>query len=135
MRLEIVAADNPDDLQKQLFVEFDGEQGIDEGGLSKGFKLILFAFEVNIFLEFFTLVIAQIFKPDYGMFYLNHENDYYFFNRVQFQETEKEYMLIGMLIGLAIYNSIILDIAFPTVIFKKLSGELGEFQVRFHFYF
>jgi len=113
MRLEIVAADNPDDLQKQLFVEFDGEQGIDEGGLSK---------------EFFTLVIAQIFKPDYGMFYLNHENDYYFFNRVQFQETEKEYMLIGMLIGLAIYNSIILDIAFPTVIFKKLSGELGEFQ-------
>jgi len=113
MRLEIVAADNPDDLQKQLFVEFDGEQGIDEGGLSK---------------EFFTLVIAQIFKPDYGMFYLNHENDYYFFNRVQFQETEKEYMLIGMLIGLAIYNSIILDIAFPTVIFKKLSGEIGEFQ-------
>ena len=42
MRLEIVAADNPDDLQKQLFVEFDGEQGIDEGGLSKGFKLIIF---------------------------------------------------------------------------------------------
>ena len=80
-------------------------------------------------------MIAQIFKPDYGMFYLNHENDYYFFNRVQFQETEKEYMLIGMLIGLAIYNSIILDIAFPTVIFKKLSGELGEFQVRFYFHF
>ena len=79
-------------------------------------------------------MIAQIFKPDYGMFYLNHENDYYFFNRVQFQETEKEYMLIGMLIGLAIYNSIILDIAFPTVIFKKLSGELGEFQVYFHLF-
>ena len=98
-------------------------------------KVIIFAFEIYIFLEFFTLVIAQIFKPDYGMFYLNHENDYYFFNRVQFQETEKEYMLIGMLIGLAIYNSIILDIAFPTVIFKKLSGELGEFQVRFYFHF
>ena len=134
MRLEIVAADNPDDLQKQLFVEFDGEQGIDEGGLSKGSKSHYICIW-NLFLEFFTLVIAQIFKPDYGMFYLNHENDYYFFNRVQFQETEKEYMLIGMLIGLAIYNSIILDIAFPTVIFKKLSGELGEFQVRFYFHF
>ena len=36
MRLEIVAADNPRDLQKQLFVEFDGEPGMDEGGLSKG---------------------------------------------------------------------------------------------------
>ena len=42
MRLEIVAADNPDDLQKQLFVEFDGEQGIDEGGLSKGLKKPLY---------------------------------------------------------------------------------------------
>ena len=42
MRLEIVAADNPDDLQKQLFVEFDGEQGIDEGGLSKGTSSLLF---------------------------------------------------------------------------------------------
>ena len=38
MRLEIVVADNPADLQKQLFVEFDGEQGVDEGGLSKGNK-------------------------------------------------------------------------------------------------
>ena len=36
MRLEMVAADNPAELQKQLFVEFDGEQGVDEGGLSKG---------------------------------------------------------------------------------------------------
>ena len=42
MRLEIVVADNPADLQKQLFVEFDGEQGVDEGGLSKGnFKSFL----------------------------------------------------------------------------------------------
>ena len=38
MRLELVAADNPTELQKQLFVEFDGEQGVDEGGLSKGIQ-------------------------------------------------------------------------------------------------
>ena len=54
MRLEIVAADNPDDLQKQLFVEFDGEQGIDEGGLSKGSKkVIIFAFEIYIIFRVF----------------------------------------------------------------------------------
>lgn len=41
MRLEIVVADNPADLQKQLFVEFDGEQGVDEGGLSKGNSRVL----------------------------------------------------------------------------------------------
>ena len=42
MRLELVAADNPTELQKQLFVEFDGEEGVDEGGLSKGMKFIFF---------------------------------------------------------------------------------------------
>jgi len=34
-----------------------------------------------------------------------------------------------MLLGLAIYNSINLDIAFPTVIFKKLLGNDGTFEV------
>ena len=42
---------NPQDLKKQLYVEFDGEQGIDEGGVSK---------------EFFQLVIEEIFNPDIG---------------------------------------------------------------------
>ena len=76
-------------------------------------------------------MIAQILKPEYGMFHVN--NDYYFFNRCQFQDTEKEYMLIGMLIGLAIYNSIILDLAFPTVVFKKLQGQPGTFHDLEHF--
>lgn len=47
----MVAMDNPQDLKKQLFVEFEGEQGLDEGGVSK---------------EFFQLVIEEIFNPDFG---------------------------------------------------------------------
>lgn len=43
--------DNPDDLKKQLYVEFEGEQGIDEGGVSK---------------EFFQLIVEEIFNPDFG---------------------------------------------------------------------
>ena len=39
-------------------------------------------------------------------------------------------MLIGMLFGLAIYNNINLDIAFPTVIFKKMLGFDGTFEAR-----
>ena len=35
-QLEKIVFENPLDLQKKLCVEFDGEQGIDEGGLSKG---------------------------------------------------------------------------------------------------
>jgi len=53
VELEMVAMENPSDLKKQLVVEFEGEQGVDEGGVSK---------------EFFQLVVEEIFNPDFGMF-------------------------------------------------------------------
>ena len=37
-------------------------------------------------------------------------------------ENDSEYQLIGLLLGLAIYNNIILDIRFPLVIYRKLLG-------------
>ncbi len=37
-------------------------------------------------------------------------------------ESDSEYQLIGLLLGLAIYNNIILDIRFPLVIYRKLLG-------------
>lgn len=46
-----MSRDNTNDLKKQLIVEFEGEQGVDEGGVSK---------------EFFQLIVEQIFNPDYG---------------------------------------------------------------------
>ncbi|XP_078114226.1 ubiquitin-protein ligase E3A-like [Sander vitreus] len=49
VRLEMISMENPSDLKKQLFVEFEGEQGVDEGGVSK---------------EFFQLVLEEIFNPD-----------------------------------------------------------------------
>lgn len=52
VQLEMLATDNPQALKKQLFVEFDGEQGIDEGGPSK---------------EFFQLIIEELFNPDIGI--------------------------------------------------------------------
>lgn len=47
----MICMENPSDLKKQLFVEFEGEQGVDEGGVSK---------------EFFQLVLEEIFNPDIG---------------------------------------------------------------------
>ena len=37
-------------------------------------------------------------------------------------ESDSEYQLIGLLLGLAIYNNIILDVRFPMVIYRKLLG-------------
>lgn len=51
LQLEMIAMENPADLKKQLYVEFEGEQGVDEGGVSK---------------EFFQLVVEEIFNPDIG---------------------------------------------------------------------
>lgn len=49
----MIAMERALDLKKQLVVEFEGEQGVDEGGVSK---------------EFFQLIVEEIFNPDYGMF-------------------------------------------------------------------
>ena len=47
----MISIENPQDFKKQLMIEFEGEQGMDEGGISK---------------EFFQLIIEEIFNPDYG---------------------------------------------------------------------
>eukprot|EP00057_Strongylocentrotus_purpuratus_P032008 XP_786362.2 PREDICTED: ubiquitin-protein ligase E3A [Strongylocentrotus purpuratus] len=111
VRLEMIAVDNPMDLKKQLYVEFEGEQGVDEGGVSK---------------EFFQLVIQEIFNPDIGMFTHNSDLQTYWFNPTSF-ETNRQYTLIGILLGLAIYNNVILDVTFPMVVYRKLMGRRGVF--------
>jgi len=96
---------DPADLKKELKVHFVGEEGIDEGGVRK---------------EWFQLIIKEIFDPKYGMFIQNSETQNYWFNADSTDYTE--FQLIGMLLGLAIYNSVILDVHFPQLIYKKLVG-------------
>ena len=85
VELEVVVLENPQDLKKQLVVEFDSEQGIDEGGLSK---------------EFFQLIIEEIFNPDYGMFIHCSESHTYWFNPSSY-ESCAQFTLIGIVLGLA----------------------------------
>ncbi|KAH1021653.1 hypothetical protein HUJ04_011149 [Dendroctonus ponderosae] len=104
--------ENPNDLKKQLVVEFEGEQGIDEGGVSK---------------EFFQLVIEEIFNPDYAMFTMQNESQTVWFNPTSFESTA-QFTLIGIVLGLAIYNNIILAVNFPMVLYRKLMGRKGSFE-------
>ncbi|ESO89420.1 hypothetical protein LOTGIDRAFT_218813 [Lottia gigantea] len=115
--LEMFAMQNPGDLKKQLFVEFDGEQGLDEGGVSK---------------EFFQLVVERLFNPDIGMFTHNEDCNLYWFNPTSF-ENDGQFTLIGILLGLAIYNSCILDIHFPMVVYRKLMGKIGTMDDLYEF--
>lgn len=109
--LELVAMSNPKDLKKQLVVEFVGEQGIDEGGVSK---------------EFFQLIVEEIFNPAFGMFVQQDETNNMWFNATPF-ENGAQFTLIGIIIGLAIYNNVILAVNFPMVVYRKLMGYCGTF--------
>jgi hypothetical protein len=93
-----------EDLKKPLKVQFVGEDGIDEGGVQK---------------EFFQLIFSQIFDVSYGMFVYDEETRLFWFNRSSL-ENEREFELIGIILGAAIYNGVILDARFPHVVYKKL---------------
>ena len=95
-----------DKLRRPLRVEFKGEEGIDEGGVKK---------------EFFQLLVRQLVDASYGMFTEDAATNVHWFQpRLICSTNDIEYHLIGKIIGLAIYNQVILDINFPLVAFKKL---------------
>ncbi|XP_071604828.1 probable E3 ubiquitin-protein ligase HECTD2 isoform X2 [Heliangelus exortis] len=92
------------DLKKKLKVTFVGEAGLDMGGLTK---------------EWFLLLIRQIFHPDYGMFTYHKDSHCHWFSSFKC-DNYSEFRLVGALMGLAVYNSITLDIRFPLCCYKKL---------------
>ncbi|XP_078079045.1 putative E3 ubiquitin-protein ligase HECTD2 [Mustelus asterias] len=92
------------DLKKKLKVTFVGEAGLDMGGLTK---------------EWFLLLIRQIFQPDYGMFVFQRDSRFHWFSSFKCG-SYSEFRLVGALMGLAVYNSITLDVRFPPSCYKKL---------------
>ncbi|CAH2991766.1 unnamed protein product [Chilo suppressalis] len=94
-------------LKKPLRVEFVGEEAEDAGGVRK---------------EFFMLLLKEIFDPVYGMFKQSEETNMIWFSNNPF-EDDIMYYLIGAIYGLAIYNSIIIYVPFPLVLYKKILGE------------
>jgi len=104
-QVEASLEDDPGAFKRQLRIAFLDEEGIDEGGVQK---------------EFFQLIIKELFDAQYGMFILNEETQCYWMNHTS--TDTREFQLIGILLGLAIYNGVILDVHFPFVMYKKLMG-------------
>ncbi|XP_036373044.1 probable E3 ubiquitin-protein ligase HERC3 isoform X1 [Megalops cyprinoides] len=92
------------DLKKPLKVIFDGEEAVDAGGVTK---------------EFFLLLLKELMDPVYGMFTHNMESNLLWFSDKCFVE-HNWFHLIGIICGLAIYNSTVVDLHFPLVLYKKL---------------
>jgi len=54
---------------------------------------------------------------------LDHETGMWWFNPTRsIKDDVEEYFFVGLVFGLAIYNSVLLDVHFPLVIYKKLLG-------------
>lgn len=103
---------NETNLRKSLRVHFIGEPGIDAGGLKK---------------EWFLILTRSLFSPQSGMFKLIDESNVLWFTLVPANEFSM-YFLFGATLGLAIYNSTILDLNFPRAFYKFLLGGSLEFR-------
>ena len=65
----------------------------------------------------------ELFKEDYGMFVYDEESRTFWLNP-QSLEALAEFELVGNVLGLAIYNGIILDVHFAVVLYKKLMATI-----------
>ncbi|KAJ8614131.1 hypothetical protein CTAYLR_004640 [Chrysophaeum taylorii] len=97
---KIVRADDSE-LRKQLKVAFRGEEGVDEGGVAN---------------EFLQLATKSLFSPSRGNFV--EEEGGLWFSRSS--DRDDEFELAGILLGIAIHNSILVDAPFPLPLWKKL---------------
>ena len=88
---------------KKLRVMFSKEAAVDAGGPSR---------------EFFYLLTPQLFSSEYGKFKLYNEKCFWFTHSENVDEDS--YFLIGSIIGLALYNSVVLPVRLPLVLYKKL---------------
>ncbi len=91
------------ELAKQLKIEFIGEEGVDEGGLRK---------------EFFQLCWDGLFNGDYGLFeeLAGTRGAFWFRPGGDLDECR----LLGILLGLAVYNGVLVQPRFPLFLFKRL---------------
>lgn len=108
----------PEDLRRQLKVVFEGEQGVDEGGLAR---------------EFFRLLSARVFTADCGLFDASVAQcaRVLWFDKGSSCDST-DFWLAGVILGLVVYNNMPgLDVRFPSIVFKKIKDEpLGLEDLR-----
>ena len=105
--LEVIKQADPKDIRKRLRVTFKGEPGLDAGGVTK---------------EFFQLLSEELFDVETsGMWSKKYGEDINWFNPDNTWDDYK-YEIVGVLFGLAVYNSVLLNVNFPLAVYRKILG-------------
>ncbi|GLB38349.1 putative ubiquitin-protein ligase [Lyophyllum shimeji] len=100
-----------EDLKRRLMVSFDGEDGLDYGGVSR---------------EWFFLLSHEIFNPSYGLFeYSTHDNYTLQINPASGINPDhlSYYKFIGRCLGTAIFHRRFLDAYFVPSFYKMILGK------------
>ncbi|KCZ77645.1 hypothetical protein H311_01340 [Anncaliia algerae PRA109] len=97
------------DLRKQVKVIFNNEEGEDQGGIKK---------------EYFQLLSEEI-REEKRLFI--NKNDILWF-KLDGSSQRPEYESIGKIIGIALYNNVVLNLPFPTLFFKRLLNKETELE-------
>lgn len=99
---------SPQDLKKRLMIKFDGEEGLDYGGVSR---------------EFFFLLSHEMFNPFYCLFeYSAHDNYTLQINPHSGVNPEhlNYFKFIGRVLGLAVFHRRFLDAFFIGAFYKMI---------------
>ena len=83
--------------------------------------------------EFFQVLISELLDPSFGMFLYDHDSRYSWINSSSL-ESNSQFELVGIILGLALYNGVIISLSFPPLMYKKLLKEnivLEDIKVAF----
>lgn len=100
-----IKGQNPMFYLKMIKVIFEGEPAVDVGGSSR---------------EFFYLLSDKLFSNDFGLFSTVENSQYVWFNQNFSMDRISSYQFAGIIVGLAVYNSILLPVRFPRILYKKI---------------
>lgn len=83
-----------------------GEEGVDAGGVQQ---------------EFFRILFAEALNPDFGMFTVDERTRMAWYQPASHEPLYK-FEMLGLLMSLAVYNSVTLSVTFPLAFYRKLLG-------------
>jgi E3 ubiquitin-protein ligase NEDD4 len=114
----------PNDLKKRLMIKFDGEDGLDYGGLSRYSTSCSHTSGAHIVCrEFFFLLSHEMFNPFYCLFeYSAHDNYTLQINPASGVNPEhlNYFKFIGRCVGLGIFHRRFLDAYFVVSLYKMI---------------
>lgn len=103
-----VMRQTPEDLKKRLMIKFEGEEGLDYGGVSR---------------EFFQQLSHEVFNPAYGLFkYASSDNYTLQINPNSGINPEhlNYFKFVGRVVGLAVFHRRFLDAFFVGAMYKLM---------------